>query len=208
LRKRDQTTLIVAIVGGSGSGKTWLAEQLQRALGKRAARLSLDDFYRDRSHLSPLRRRLVNFDHPRAIDWNVLEQALLRFLRRGRTQIPSYDFATHCRRTKGHVLAAKPVLLLEGLWLLRRASIRRLFTLSIFLDCPASTRLQRRIERDRISRGRTESSVTQQFSNVVQPMHQRYVLPQLSVADIVLRKPCDPGTVRALERRILSLLSR
>src|ERR1700759_826216 len=130
-KKSKPAPLLVAIVGGSASGKTWLADQLQGLLGKTAARLSLDYFYRDRSHLSPARRARINFDHPRAIDWKSVERVLKDCRANRITQVPSYDFATHSRRARTHTLRPKPVILMDGLWLLRRPSLRKLFTLSI-----------------------------------------------------------------------------
>src|SRR5437016_12297226 len=88
---------LVAVVGGSGAGKTWLADHLQTAVGNGAGRLSLDDFYRDRSHLSPSQRQKINYDHPRAIDWPLFEK-LLKACRAGRSiPVPCYDFTTHPR---------------------------------------------------------------------------------------------------------------
>jgi uridine kinase len=183
---RAATPFLVAIAGGSGSGKSWLAERLVAALAPNAARVSLDDFYRDRSHLSAARRAGINFDHPRAIDWPHFERAL-RALRAGRpARLPSYDFQTHCRRAPGPVLQPRPIILVEGLWLLRRPSLRRLFAFSLFLDCPAHTRLRRRLARDLQARGRTRASVQAQFRNHVEPMHCRFVAPQARWADLVL----------------------
>src|SRR5215471_9198106 len=95
--------LLVAIVGGSGSGKTWLAERLKTKLRGKAAHLSLDNFYRDRSHLSPSRRARVNFDNPASIDWQTLRRVLSAVLRSRRTRLPGYDFKTHCRTRRQRV---------------------------------------------------------------------------------------------------------
>src|SRR5438477_3930232 len=165
------TPLLVAIVGGSGSGKTWLADKLQAALGTKAARLSLDDFYHDRSGLSPSRRASVNFDNPRAIDWISFERVLRLCVAGKAASLPCYDFKTHCRRRASKLLRPKPITLVDGLWLLRRPSLRRLFSLSIFLDCRTSIRLQRRVARDLLTRGRSRASVQQQFWDTVEPMH-------------------------------------
>ena len=195
--------MLVAIVGGSGSGKSWLADKLADALAPEAARLSLDDFYRDRSHLSPARRARLNFDHPRSIDWPVLE-AVLRKCSRGGAMLllPCYDFKTHCRRSERRILRPKPIILVDGLWLLIRPSIRSFFAFKIFLDCSARTRFRRRLARDRRERGRTKASVKEQFRQTVEPMHRRYVAPQAKYADVVWRGDCAQPHVR----RVAALL--
>ena len=205
-KKAIAKPVLVAIVGGSGSGKTWLAEKLEQTLAPLAVGLSLDDFYLDRSHLSPGRRARLNFDHPRAIDWPRLEQVLLTLLAGRSARVPCYDFKTHCRLSQEKLLAPKPIILLEGLWLLRRPMVRRLFSLRIFLHCPPSTRRRRRICRDLISRGRTHSSIAQQFRQTVEPMHARYVAPQTALADVVFEQDCTPRQVRALARLLTQFL--
>lgn len=194
--------LLVAIVGGSGAGKTWLAKKLQSALGPDAARLSLDDFYRDRSHLPPSRRAKLNFDHPRAIDWPHVKRTL-RELRAGRAAgLPRYSFKDHCRLPGQHVLAPKPVVLMDGLWLLRRPALRRLFDIRIFINCPARARRGRRLARDLRSRGRTRAAVLDQLRNTVEPMHDRFVAPQQKWADIVLRHDFRDQDIRRLARKL------
>lgn len=198
---------LVAIVGGSGSGKTWLAERLEAALGARAARLSLDDFYRDRSHLPPARRARLNFDHPRAIDWARVEQVLAD-CRRGRVAImPRYDFSTHTRHIVGEPLQPQPVVLVEGLWLLRRPALRRLFDVRIFLECPLALRLRRRLARDFAERGRSAESVRRQFQETVAPMHDRFVTPQARWADIIFKQPPRTRDVEQLAGQLQSLLN-
>jgi uridine kinase len=192
--------LLVAIVGGSGSGKSWLADELADALAPDVGRVCLDDFYRDRSHLSPGRRDRLNFDHPRAIDWRRVETALRQLLRRRPARVPGYDFATHSRISRLRVVKPKRVILVDGLWLLQRRSVRKLFDFSIFLGCSARVRLARRLERDRRARGRSVKSVRRQFRETVQPMHSRYVAPQTRFADVVLRRQCGIQEVRRVAR--------
>lgn len=189
--KSKTPPLLVAIVGGSGAGKTWLAKKLQAALGRKAARVSLDDFYRDRSHMPLARRARINFDHPRAIDWVAAERVLRKYLIGHAVRLPGYDFGTHCRLARTKVLRSKPVLIVDGLWLFRRRSLRRLFDLRIFIDCPTRTRWGRRLARDLSSRGRNRASVYRQFWETVEPMHGRFVAPQQRWADVVL--PGDFG---------------
>src|SRR5687768_13666250 len=109
---------IVGISGGSCAGKSWLADRLLSAFADDAVKLSQDDFYFDRSHLSPARRARLNFDHPRAIDWERLEQVIARFAQGRATSVPRYDFATHGRLRGETALRPAAILIVEGLWLL------------------------------------------------------------------------------------------
>ncbi len=196
--QRRRPVLLVAIAGGSGSGKTWLAEKLAVALAPHTCRISLDDFYLDRSHVPLGRRSRINFDHPSSIDWKCLEKVVKK-LRSGRAvSLPCYDFATHCRLSTSRNLTPKPVVLIDGLWALRRPSLRRLFGLRIFLDCPERTRYRRRLARDMLTRGRTRQSVREQFLATVQPMHEKYVSPQSTWADFVLRGPWGEWEVQLI----------
>jgi uridine kinase len=194
--------VLIALVGGSGAGKSWLARQLQATLKVPSVRVSLDDFYRDQSHLPRPWRDRVNFDHPRAIDWRLAE-AMLRACRDGQAvQMPRYSFRTHTRLRKSQVLTPKPVILVDGLWLLWRGRLRRLFDLRVFVHCPARLRLRRRLQRDLAGRGRDESSVRRQFEETVAPMHKRFVAPQAAWADIILRQPVGPKEVKRIAWQI------
>jgi uridine kinase len=196
---------LIAIVGGSGAGKTWLAEKLQAAFGKNATRLSLDDFYRDRSHLGTKRRRTINFDHPRAIDWKDVEQALEKFASGQGMRAPQYDFANHVRAEGGKFVKPKSLLIMDGLWLLRRPAIRKLFSCRIFIECPQRLRLLRRISRDLFERGRKAANAKNQFLRQVVPMHDRFVSPQLRWANMVVTNPSE-NEITGLAQKIKTLL--
>jgi uridine kinase len=199
-QRATEAPLLVAIVGGSGSGKSWLAQRLQATIGKEVARLALDDFYLDRSHLPVARRARINFDHPRCIDWEAFKGVLARCKAGLPALIPRYDYELHAR---GRILAPwrpRPIVIADGLWLLRRREIREMFAFSIFIECGHAARLKRRIERDAAERGRSVESVREQFSRVVAPMHERYVAPQARWADMVVRSPITHGKLENIAR--------
>jgi uridine kinase len=202
--KPETSPLLVGIVGGSGAGKSWLADQLQIIIGDDAARISLDDFYRDRSHLSPGRRTLINFDHPRAIDWTALEAVIHDCFRWKTTKLPQYDFTTHARKPRSLSFKPKKVIIIDGLWLFRRPSLCRLFDLRVFIDCPTNLRLDRRLARDLLSRGREQSAVKQQFWKTAEPMNALYVVPQAEKAHIILKAPFTKREVRHLAGQLLT----
>ena len=179
----------IAVVGGSGSGKSWLAAEIRERLGYEAGHLCLDDFYRDLGHLPEDERDGVNFDDPAAIDWEALCE-VLECLERGQAaRIPIYDFATHLRTPETRDFSHAPLIVLEGLWLLHHEWLREKFSLSVFVDCPEEERLRRRIERDVLERGRTEESVRRQFTDHVQPMHAKFVEPQREWASHAVSSP-------------------
>jgi uridine kinase len=196
--------LFIAIVGGSGAGKSWLAQKLNAALAPHAIRVSLDDFYRDRSRVPPALRSRINFDKPSAIDWDMLERALDQWAAGRAARLPQYDFKTHCRERDMRLVPPGRCILVEGLWLLRRASLRRRFTLKIFIDCPSALRLRRRCERDQLSRGRSLVDIRRQFRSTVDPMHCRFVEPQRRWADLILPPDFSAAHVRMVAEVVSS----
>jgi uridine kinase len=200
------TPRLVGIVGGSGSGKSWLSEQLHAAFPEQSACVSLDNFYKDRAQTPPGLRALVNYDHPRAIDWAAAEAFFSRCREGAAGWLPEYDFKTHTR-PGGSLWPARPLILADGLWLLWRPSMRRLFDLTIYVDCPERLRLQRRLGRDTARRGREAAAVKQQFEKWVTPMHSQFVEPQKKWADIVLAHPVGKREVEWIAERIWDLLA-
>lgn len=197
--------LFIGIAGGSGSGKTWLSRRIATALPGQALRVPLDNFYRDRSHLSRARRGLINYDHPRAIDWRLV----LRFLKEcsggKEPMMPHYDFATHSR-SDVKVCEAKPVVVIEGLWTLWKREVRDMLDISIYLECPGEVCLERRILRDTTERGRDAAEVIEQFRRTVAPMHARHVVPQKRWATTVLNHPISETHVEELLARARACL--
>ena len=165
--------------------------------------LSLDDFYRDLSHLTPAEREHVNFDNPRTIDWKTFAGVLQKLRKGAETFLPVYDFTTHTRRKESRAWRAAPVVLVDGLWLLHHPHLRGIYDMSVFLDCAEPLRLRRRLRRDQRERGRSRASILRQFRGQVAPMHERFVAPQAEHADIRL-KSIDGRTLASLLKKIES----
>jgi uridine kinase len=198
---------IVGIAGGSCAGKTWLAERIQKRLGHNAARLSLDSFYRDQSHLSPARRAKLNFDRPQTIDWDRLEEVLSDFLHGRPAAVPCYDYVTHGRQREELLLSPAPILIVEGLWLFRRPSLRKLFALKVFIRSTTELCAERRLHRDTAERGRTRQEVLTQLQRYTFPMFERFVAPQEKWADVILEAPVAENEVLNLANRIEAMLN-
>lgn len=189
--------VLVAIAGGSGAGKTWVAHELIRRLAPHAAVLSLDDFYRDLADLNWDERVAVNFDDPNAIDWRLFIESLRKIKAGKAADIPRYNFARHTRHVGGRRWKTKPVVVVEGLWPFWRRDLKALYDLRVFKKAEPRLRLARRTRRDVRERGRTGEAVERQWKSQVAPMYRRFVRPQAVWADVLL-----PGVVpeRRLER--------
>ena len=181
------TPTLIGFSGGSGSGKTTLAAAIHEQLGNhRSTVLSLDAYYRDLSHLPLEERAKVNFDHPDALDVQLLTYQI-RQIKCGKTvEVPCYDFTTHTRGSETLTLQPKAVVLVEGILLLALDSIRSLLDLQVFVDAPADIRFIRRLVRDIQERGRTVDSCIQQYYATTRPMHFAWVEPSKAFADVVV----------------------
>jgi uridine kinase len=195
---------IVGIAGGSCAGKTWLADRLQKLLGAKAIRLSLDSFYRDQSHLSPAQRARLNFDRPAAIDWECVENVLSDLSQGRSASVPRYDYVTHGRLRDEFRLDPARIVLFEGLWLFRRPTLRKLFALKVYIRSTPGLCTARRLQRDTAERGRTEEQVLTQLKRHTLPMFERFVAPQEKWADVVLNAPVQENDVLKLADRIES----
>ena len=200
-----QTALLIAVAGGSGSGKSWLARQLCLRLRPHAAILSLDDFYRDLAHLPLAERAAKNFDAPGAIEWPLVRSCFEAIQRGGPVLLPCYDFSSHTRRPTPRRWQPRRIVIIEGLWPWWRADLQPLYALKIFRAGPDSVRLARRLARDVQQRARTPDSVQQQWAKQVQPMYARYVRPQMASADVNLPHDIPSARLDLLEHQIRAL---
>ncbi len=201
--------LVVGIAGGTGSGKSTLARRLARRMGEsRCALVSQDNYYRDLAHLSVAARGRVNFDHPDSID-SALLVSDVRALKRGETvTIPRYDFARHSRAPDGIEVAAREVILIEGILVLTWPELVAEMDIKIFVDTPDDIRLLRRMRRDIADRGRDMDGVLGQYQDTVRPMHDVFVRPSRDRADLVVPGEGDNQVVvRFLSTAMKSFLA-
>ncbi|MGM0574484.1 MAG: uridine kinase [Myxococcota bacterium] len=196
--------ILVGIAGGTGSGKSTFARRLLRALGEeRCALVSQDHYYRDLSDMGVEARSRVNFDHPDAIDADYLA-GHLRALKAGKPiTMPRYDFTRHTRAPGGQPLEPRSVVLVEGILVLVWPEVLSELDVKVFVDTPHDVRLARRVRRDITERGRDVDGVLAQFLDTVRPMHEHYVAPSRSHADLVVPGEGDNQIVVRLLARAL-----
>jgi uridine kinase len=179
--------LVIGIAGGSGSGKTTVAQAiLQRVGPDQIAYLQHDSYYKDLSGLPPAQRAEVNFDHPHSLETDLLIKDISS-LRDGRpVEVPVYDFSKHSRTRQTFTVAPRRVILVEGILIFAEAALRELFDVKIFVDTDPDLRFIRRLQRDISERGRTTESVIRQYQSTVRPMHLEFVEPSKRYADIII----------------------
>lgn len=179
--------LVIGIAGGSGSGKTTVAQEiLQRVGPSQIAFLQHDSYYKDLIGLPPTQRMEANFDHPNSLETELLIRHI-ESLRDGKpVEVPIYDFATHSRTTQTFTVQPRRVVLVEGILIFAEAELRKLFDVKIFVDTDSDLRFIRRLHRDITERGRTTESVIKQYQATVRPMHLEFVEPSKRYADVII----------------------
>ncbi len=181
-------SFLVAVCGGSCSGKSTLTARILRQLGPEAGNmLPFDAYYRDHADLTPAERAELNYDHPDSLDIDLFSDHLTQLSNGETIDCPVYDFATHTRLPDTRRIEPAPVVVVDGILLLSDERLVPQFDMRIFRQCPEDVRLDRRIERDVMYRGRTEASVRRQFAATVKPMHDHFVAPSAQHADVIFR---------------------
>jgi len=179
--------MLIGIAGGTGSGKTTVAQKLAQALPDgRAALIQHDWYYRDRSHLDPAARAQINFDEPDALENDLLLADLTALKANRPVDCPQYDFASHTRRDVVRPILPRSIILVEGILLFAVPAVRDLLDLRLFVDTDDDVRLLRRVRRDIEERGRDISSVEAQYLGTVRRMHQQHVAPSRAHAHLII----------------------
>ena len=183
----DKYAILIGIAGGTGSGKTSVAKAVATDFGKsEVALIEQDSYYRDISNLNLEERSAVNFDHPNAVDYELMKQHLNKLIHGNTVEIPVYDFATHMRTEEVQIIQKHRIIILEGILALFDQKIRDMMDIKIYVETADDIRVIRRIKRDINKRQRTFPSIIEQYYKTVRPMHIQFVEPTKKYADIII----------------------
>jgi len=179
--------LIIGIAGGTGSGKTTVVQQIIEELPEgEVCVISQDSYYQDTTHLSMEERIQINFDHPQAIDFELLAKHLTKLRAGEAIEQPIYSFKDHNRTGETLTTYPKKVVIVEGILILTNKQIRDMMDIKLFVHADSDERLIRRINRDIRDRGRTIEEVLKRYQTTLKPMHQQFIEPTKEYADIII----------------------
>ena len=186
-RDSPMQSVVIGVAGGSGSGKTTVVRRIVESLGDdQVIVLEHDRYYRDRNDLRFEERAALNYDHPDALETDLLVRHV-QVLKGGEAiDAPVYDFARHARTAATDRLGPRRTIIVEGILIFSDSELRRLMDIKVFVDTDDDTRVIRRLQRDVAERGRTMDSVIEQYLNTVKPMHLEFVEPSKRYADIIV----------------------
>ncbi|AWH85253.1 uridine kinase [Flavobacterium album] len=179
--------LIIGIAGGTGSGKTTVVHQIMNELPlTEVGIISQDHYYRETTNLSYEDRAKINFDHPRAIDFDLLTEHLKQLKAGNVIEQPVYSFVTHNRTDDTILTHPRKVMIVEGILILSDPKLRELFDIKVFVHADPDERLIRRLKRDIAERGRDMDEVLNRYQNTLKPMHEQFIEPTKAYADIII----------------------
>ncbi|NIW00421.1 uridine kinase [Candidatus Saccharibacteria bacterium] len=182
-------TLVIGIAGGTGSGKTTVANEILTRVGPEiVSYVPHDAYYKDFTDLPPNQKAEINYDHPHSLDTPLMTKHIQSLIDGKAIKLPVYDFTNHSRTDQTIPIQPNPVILVEGILIFTDPVLRELCDVKIFVDTDADIRLIRRIRRDITERGRTIESVLKQYETTVRPMHLEFVEPAKRYADIIIPK--------------------
>ena len=180
-------TIIICITGASGSGKTTFAKELISVLPKdKITLISQDSYYKDLKHLTIQERSSQNFDHPNALDLDLLKKHLITLKNGEEITQPIYDFNTHSRISSTKIIHPKEIIIVEGTLAVSKKMLHQLYDIIIYIDQDQNTCLERRIKRDIAERGRTEKCIIEQYNSTVKPMFEKFIYPCRQIAHEII----------------------
>jgi uridine kinase len=180
-------SFVIGVAGGSGSGKTTVVRRIVDSLGpEQVTLLDHDRYYRDRNDLRLEERAALNYDHPDALETDLLVSHVRELKRGAPVNVPQYDFTRHARLPETETFQPRRALIVEGILVFTDAALRDLMDIKVFVDTDSDTRFIRRLQRDVAQRGRTMDSVIDQYQSTVKPMHLEFVEPSKRYADVII----------------------
>ena len=193
---------IVGIGGGTGAGKTTVAERVTESVDAPVTFLSLDDYYLGSGAVPTDEEGRDNFDHPDAIDWELFVEHLETVATFDPVEVPQYDFETHSRRATRKRVDPDPIVIVEGIFALYHERVLSTLDLAVYVQTDADVRVLRRLRRDVEERGRTVDSVVDRYLSTVKPMHEQFVAPTKRDADVIIPEGANPAAISLLRDRV------
>lgn len=198
--------ILIGIAGGTGSGKSTFTNRLKEYFGDDVTVIYHDNYYRRRDELTYEERTKINYDHPSALETELLIEHL-KMLKEGKSvECPIYDFTQHNRSDKTYTIQPSKIFLIEGILIFSDEKLRDLFDIKIFVEADADERILRRIVRDVKERGRDIDNITEQYLTTVKPMHALYVEPTKTTADIIINSGMNDVAFDIMRTKIEQLL--
>ena len=199
-------TIIIGIAGGTGSGKFTFTNKLKDTFHEDVAVLYHDNYYRDQSDIPLEERKKTNYDHPDAMETELLVEHLHQLKEGKAIECPVYDYTMHTRSNQVMKVEPKRVILLEGILVLADERLRDLMDVKVYVEADADERILRRVIRDVKERGRDIEGVVEQYLTTVKPMHYLYVEPTRTTADIVINSGMNPVAFELVRNMIQKIL--
>jgi uridine kinase len=193
---------VIGIAGGTGAGKTAVAQEVAETVGEALTHIPLDNYYEDLSHLDFEERVERNYDHPSAFEWDLLVDQFDSLLAGNPIEMPQYDFAEHTRKEETVTVDPTGVIVLEGIFALYDERLREMFDLRVYVQTDADVRILRRVQRDVSDRGRDLEGVIDQYLSTVKPMHEQFVEPTKKHADVIIPEGVNRKAVGLLEEKV------
>ena len=198
--------IMIGIAGGTGSGKSTFTNRLKEYFGDDVTVIYHDNYYRQRDDMTYEERTKVNYDHPSALETELLVEHLKKLKEGESIECPIYDFTQHNRSNKSYTIHPSKIFLIEGILIFSDEQLRDLFDIKVFVEADADERILRRVVRDVQERGRDINNIMEQYLTTVKPMHALYVEPTKTTADIIINSGMNDVAFDIMRTKIETLL--
>ena len=205
----NRNVIVIGIAGGTGCGKSTMINRIKEEFSEQISIISHDFYYKQHTDIPFEERKLLNYDHPDAFDTDLMVEHIRALAAGEAVERPVYDFTIHNRIDETVTVRPAKVIIVEGILIFECKELRDLFDIKVFIDTDADVRIIRRIIRDVNERGRTLSSVVNQYLTTVKPMHEQFVEPSKKFADIIIPEGGHNNVaLEMLNQRIRALLGQ